>query len=558
MNSKRSCLISISVTVLVATGGAGLASASASAQPPSAGPTDARRIQARSEALNALFSEYWQDYLRRNPEQATAFGDKRYNDRWSDLSAAGRNRSLREDRDYIKRVRAIDITGASEQDKLSAKLLLRTLREELESARFKEWEMPINQIHGLHFEIAQLVATSPFDDQQDYDNYVARLRKVPRLFSELADNMRHGITDGRVQPKLIAEQVLAQVNSILAIEPDNSPFVAPIRNFPASIGANAQRLIARDVNEAIARNVIPAYQRLAKFLETEYLPKGRSTQGIWAIPDGDAYYSFCIRRNTTLEMTAEEIHQVGLDAVKRDESAMLAIANKQGYSDLTSFNAAIRANAQLHATSKEQLLDLYRSDLDHIRAGLPELFAPLPRASLIVEATPAYTERQRPPATYEPGTPDGKRPGRVVVNTFNVTDIQLGGVEAIAYHEGIPGHHLQFSIAQETTGIPEFRKHGEYTAYTEGWALYAEQLGKELGFYQDPYSDYGRLQSDVWRSIRLVVDTGFIRNIGPDNRWWTSPTNTPRSMRRTCSGRPTVTSRGPARPSAIRSANSSY
>ena len=507
MHSKRSGLILISVTLLAATACAG--AAIANAPPPSVGSTNAQSIQARSRALNDLFSEYWQDYLRRNPEQATALGDKRYNDRWSDLSTEERNKSLRRDREYIKRVRAIDTAGVSEEDKLSAELLLRALLDNLESARFKEWEMPINQIYGMHFEIAQLVAKTPFDDEQDYDNYVARLRKVPRLFSQLADNMRRGIDDGRVQPRLVSEKVLAQVKSIIAIKPDDNPFAAPIKNFPAGISADAQRLIAGDVNDAITRDVIPAYQRLAKFLENEYLPKSRSIPGIWAIPDGDAYYSFCIRRNTTLEMTAEEIHQIGLDAVGRDESAMLAIANKLGFSDLKSLNAAIRANAHLHATSKEQLLDLYRSDLEQIHARLTELFGPLPGASLIVEATPAYTERQRPPATYEPGTPDGKHPGRVVVNTFNVTDIQLGNVEAIAYHEGTPGHHLQFSIAQETTGIPEFRKYREYTAYTEGWALYAEELGKDLGFYQDPYSDYGRLQSDVWRSIRLVVDTGL-------------------------------------------------
>ena len=507
MNSKRTCLILISVTMLAATACADAAIDNARAT--SADSANAQSIQARSSALNDLYSDYWQDYLRRNPEQATALGDKRFNDRWSDLSAEERNKSLRRDREFIKRVRAIDTAGVSEQDKLSAELLLRSLLESLESDHYKEWQMPIHQIHGIHFEIPQLVAATPFDDRQDYDRYVARLHKLPRLFSQLIDNMRRGIDEGRVQHVLVSEKVLAQVKSILAIRPDDSPFAAPVKQFPAGISAHAQRRIAAEVNDAIARDVVLAYQRLAAFLENEYLPKSRSVPGIWAIPDGDAYYSFCIRRNTTLAMTADEIHQIGLDAVARDESAMLAIANKQGFSDLKSFNAAIQANPKLHATSKDQLLDLYRSDLDQMHARLPELFGTLPRASLIVEATPAYTERQRPAATYEPGTPDGKRPGRVVVNTFNFTDIQLGNAEATAYHEGNPGHHLQFSIAQETTGIPDFRKFREYTAYTEGWGLYAEQLAKDLGFYQDPYSDYGRLQSDVRRSIRLVVDTGL-------------------------------------------------
>ena len=471
--------------------------------------TNTQSIQVRSQALSSLFSDYWEDHLRHNPEDATALGDKRYNDRWSDLSTEERNRSLQRSHGFTRRLRAIDATSLSEQDKLSADLLLRTLLEDQESVQFKEWEMPVNQIHSIHFELPQLVSVIPFDDIKDYDNYIVRLRRVPRLFNQLTANMKDGIDDGRVQAKLVSEKVLAQVNSILAIKPEDSPFAVPVKKFPPGISADEQRRIAGEINDAIARDVIPSYQRFAKFLETQYIPKGRTEPGIWAIPNGDAYYSFCIRRNTTLDMTADQIHQIGLDGVKRDEAEMLVIANKLDYNDLKSFNAAIQANPKLHVTSKEQLLDSYRFNLDQMKARLPELFGTLPKASLIVEATPAYTEKQRPAATYEAGTPDGKRPGRVVVNTFNFADIQLGNTEVIAYHEGIPGHHLQFSIAQELKGIPEFRKHKEYTAYTEGWGLYAERLGKDLGFYQDPYSDYGRLQSDVWRSIRLVVDTGL-------------------------------------------------
>ena len=470
---------------------------------------DAQEMQARSQALHALFVDYWEDHLLHTPEDATALGDKRYNDRWSDHSPEEIDRSLQRNREYVDRIRAINTAGLSKQDKLSAELLLRTLLEDQESIQFKEWEMPLNQIHGIHFELPQLVDVTPFDNKEDYENYIARLRKVPLLFEQLAVDMKLGIDDGHVQPKLVSEKVLAQVKSILAIQPEEGPFAAPAKKFPASISVDEKRRIADEISGAIAHDVIPAYQRFARFLETEYIPKGRAEPGIWAIPNGDAYYSFCIRRNTTLNMTADQIHQIGLDGVKRDEAEMLTIANKLGYKDLKSFNAAMQANPKLHAASKEQLLDSYRSNLDRMKARLPELFGTLPKAPLIVEATPAYTEKQRPAATYEPGTPDGKRPGRVVVNTYNLGQIFLGDAESIAYHEGIPGHHLQFSIAQEQSGIPEFRKHKEYTAYTEGWGLYAEQLSKDLGFYQDFYSDYGRLQSDIWRSIRLVVDTGL-------------------------------------------------
>ncbi|WP_158823411.1 DUF885 family protein [Granulicella sp. S156] len=469
----------------------------------------AQSVQARSQALNAVFTDYWQDHLRHTPEDATVLGDKRYNDRWSDLSAEEVQRSVQRSREYIQRLRAIDTTGLSKQDKLSAELLLRNLLEDQESVQFKEWEMPVNQIHGIHFELPQLVAVIPFDDVKDYDNYIARLKRVPLLFDQLTADMKLGIDDGHVQPKLVSEKVLAQINSIVAIKLEDSPFYAPTKKFPAGISVDEQRRITGEISDVIAHDVIPAYQRFARFLETQYIPHGRTEPGIWAIPNGDAYYAFCIRSNTTLHMTADQIHQIGLDEVKRDEAAMLVIANKLGYKDLKSFNAAIKANRKLHAASKEQLLDTYRADLDQMKTKLPELFGTLPKADLVVEATPAYTEKQRPAATYEPGSPDGKRPGRVVVNTYNFSEIYLGGAESIAYHEGIPGHHLQFSIALELSGIPEFRKKKEYTAYTEGWGLYAEQLGKDVGFYQDPYSDYGRLQGDIWRAIRLVVDTGL-------------------------------------------------
>lgn len=502
----------IPVIAMIVLAAAALAPGSAGAQRLSPGTPS---IQVRAQSLGVLLNDYWEDHLRHTPEDATTLGDKRYNDRWSDLSIAETGRALLRNQSYVKRLRAIDTAGLSVQDRLSAELLLRDLLEDQESARFKEWEMPLNQIEGVHFRLPQLVAVTPFDDVRDYDNYIARLRKVPRLFSQLMENMQRGVADGRVQPKLVSEKVLAQVESIIALSPEDSPFLAPTRNFPTGISAVERDRISGEIDLAVTRDVVPAYRRLAGFLQTTYIPKGRSEPGTWSIPNGDAYYSFCIRRNTTLAMTAEQIHQIGLAEVKRDEALMLEIAHKLGYSNLQSFNAAANDNPRLHPSSAEQLLDTYRIDLNQMKVKLPELFGKLPEADLVVEATPSYTQKQRPAATYEPGSIDGKRPGRVVVNTYNFKQISLGGAESIAYHEGIPGHHLQFSIAQERSDLPAFRQHKEYTAYTEGWALYAEQLGKDVGFYQDPHSDYGRLEGDIWRAIRLVVDTGL------HSRHWT-------------------------------------
>jgi uncharacterized protein (DUF885 family) len=265
----------------------------------------------------------------------------------------------------------------------------------------------------------------------------------------------------------------------------------------------------------ISKEVLPAYLRFARFLEVSYVPAGRAEPGIWALPGGAKYYAFQIRRETTTNLTAEQIHQIGLDEVKRDEAEMLVIAQKLGFQDLKSFRASFPANPKLHPASADALVEAYRGHVTQMQAKLPQLFGRLPKAPLEVAIVPDYLQKTMYPAYYEPGAPDGSRPGRLRVNTYNATGRNLYAVEAIAYHEGVPGHHLQISIAQELDNVPTFRKHQEYTAYVEGWALYSERLGKEVGFYQDPYSDYGRLEADIWRAIRLVVDTGV------HNQHWT-------------------------------------
>jgi uncharacterized protein (DUF885 family) len=260
--------------------------------------------------------------------------------------------------------------------------------------------------------------------------------------------------------------------------------------------------------DAISKEVLPAYARFARFLEVSYIPAGRDQPGIAALPDGQKYYQFLIKSTTTTDLTAAQIRQIGLDEVAKDEAVMLAIAQKLGFEDLASFRASLKTNPKLHPVSADALVAAYKGYLGPMQARLPQLFGTLPKAPLEVATVPDYLAKNSAPAYYEPGSPDGSRPGRFFVDTYDATHRNLYGVEDIAYHEGIPGHHLQISIAHEMTGIPEFRKFERYTAYTEGWAFYAERLGKDVGLYQDPYSDYGRLEGDIWRAIRLVVDTG--------------------------------------------------
>jgi uncharacterized protein (DUF885 family) len=465
-------------------------------------------IAARSKTLSALFAEIWDDRLKHSPEFASFLGDKRYNDQLTDYSVEEVNASLARGRVFIQRLGEIDTTGLSDQEKLSKQLMLRSLTDDQEAAEFKEWEMPVNQFSGFHTDLARLVNDLQFDTVKDYDDYISRLKKVPKAFSQNMTNMQLGVDEGRVPPQYLLEKAVVQTQALADQKPEDSPFALPLKKFPKTISAAEQKRISDEVLDEIRTDVLPSYARFARFMKAQYVPKGRKEPGVWALPDGDAYYAFLIRQSTTLNKSAAEIHQIGLDEVKRDETEMLAIAKKLGYPDLKSFNAALKTNPKEHPTSKEALLDAYKSYIAQMQPKLPMLFGTLPKAQLEVTAVPAYIEKDQAAAYYNQGSPDGKRPGRVYVNTYNAAERSLTSVEAVAYHEGIPGHHLQVSISQELTGLPEFRKQSYYTAYTEGWALYSERLGKEIGFFQDPYSDYGRLEADIWRAIRLVVDTG--------------------------------------------------
>lgn len=465
-------------------------------------------LEDRRKALNDLFHEYWEDRLKHEPEFASEIGDKRYNDQISDLSVRAVNEELAQEQKYLLRLAAIDPTGFTGEEKTSQELQIRRFEMDEEGAEFKEWEMPIDQSGGIYTEYPRLAAMLSFDTVKDYDDWIARLHALPKAFEQVTQNMEIGMDDGRVTPRFLLEKALVQVKQLANEKPEDSPLALPLKKFPATIAAPEQERIRTEMLDAIAKEALPAYLRFARFLEVSYVPAGREKPGIDALPDGAKYYRFLIRRTTTTDLTPEQIHQMGLEEVKSDEAEMLAIAEKLGFKDLASFRASLKTNPKLHPASAEALLDAYRGYLKPMQAKLPELFGRLPKAPFEVVAVPDYAEKTAAPAYYQAGTPDGSRPGRLFINTYNATERNLYAVEAIAYHEGIPGHHLQMSIARELTGLPEFRKYGGYTAYVEGWGLYAEHLGKDAGFYQDPYSDYGRLEADEWRAIRLVVDTG--------------------------------------------------
>jgi uncharacterized protein (DUF885 family) len=465
-------------------------------------------VEDRRKALNNLFHDYWEANLANSPEFASYIGDKRYNDKLSDYSVKAINAWLEQEQNFMLRLAAIDPTGFTDQQVTSRTMLLRDLAMDEESAEFKEWEMPINQMNGIYSDFPQLVAALNFTTVKDYDDWIARLRELPHVFDQVSTNMSIGMDDHRVPPKYLLEKALDQVKELANQKPEDSPLALPLKSFPASIPAAEQERIKTEMLGVIAKQDLPAYLRFARFLEVSYVPAGRTDPGIWALPDGAKYYQFLIRRTTTTDLTADQIHQIGLDEVKKDEAEMLAIAQKLGYKDLASFHASLKTNQKLKPASAAALLDAYRGYLTPMQARLPQLFGHLPKTPFEVVPVPEYMAKTSSSAYYQPGTPDGSRPGRLFIDTYNFADRNLDQVEATAYHEGLPGHHMQISIQQEMTDVPEFRKFEGFTAYQEGWALYTERLGKDVGLYQDPYSDYGRLEGDIWRAIRLVVDTG--------------------------------------------------
>jgi uncharacterized protein (DUF885 family) len=472
------------------------------AQSPAAAPDVATRIAAQ----NALFEEFWQNGLRENPERATAVGDYRYNDRLGDYSLAHYTAMNAENKTYLARLSAISTSGFAEQDLLSHELLERGLRQRVEDFGLKNYEMSVNQQNGIHTSLSDLPNAIPLDSVKHYDDYIARLHQIPRVLSESTDVLRQGIADHLMPPRFICEQVAAQATDVA----NSKPFLLPIKKIPASFSDADRQRITAAIQQVVDTEVAPAYIKFAAFIKNDYAPHGRTEIGVSSLPDGKHRYEVAVREMTTTNMTPAEIHQLGLDEIKRITGQMTDLAHQAGYKDLASFREALRSNPKYIPTSSDQILDTFRHYIAQMQPKLPELFTVLPDCPVTVEAIPSYMTGAA--THYQTGTPDCKRPGRVSVATSDFAHRTLIDDEATAYHEGIPGHHMQLSIQQQLKGLPQFRLHGgggNFTAFTEGWALYAEQLGKDIGFYQDPASDYGRLSSELFRAVRLVVDTGI-------------------------------------------------
>jgi len=469
---------------------------------------NAQSLDARRQQFKQLLADEWEYEMRESPEFATIIGDYRYNDQWSDASLAHVPQQKRDLQQWLSRFQAVDPSGFPEQENLSHSLMLRSLRERIEGIDLKIYEMPVDQFNGVQLLVPQFVSLVPLNSTKQYEDYLTRLHRLPRLFDQVTETLQQGEKDKLMPPRFLLEKVVTQCKSIGTAVGDASAFARPVAQFPDAVPAADRKRLHDAILAAIDSEVRPAYTKLADFIATEYAPKGRTDPGLWALPNGDALYHFAIRQMTTTTMEPEAIHQLGLSEVSRIEGDMLDIAKKLGSSDLKTFRAALKTNSKLSVTSKQQLLDAYRHYIDQMNPQLFKLFGLLPKTHVEIRPMQEYREKEAAAAEYNQGTPDGSRPGIVYVNTGDFEHRTLTEVESTAYHEGVPGHHMQISIAQTLPELPPFRQQGGYTAYIEGWALYAERLGKDIGFYQDPYSDYGRLSGEMLRAIRLVVDTG--------------------------------------------------
>ena len=462
------------------------------------------------QELNALFDADWQWTMRTFPEFATSVGDPRYNDRLSDSSLAGSRAQNAHAREMLARARGIDRAALNEQDAISYDLFIHEKEKALQAAQFYEYNpQPMSQLDGIHISFPQLVSQMPFNNIKDYHNYLARLRTLPRYIDGVIEQLQQGMASGWVAPAVTMQLIPDQLNDFVATL-DRGPVSAPFNNMPSSIPQPIRAKLAREGELVLKQAVAPAFRKLETFMREKYVPASRASISASALPAGPAYYAHAVKVSTTTSMTPQEIHELGLREVARIQAQLRGVMQQVGFKgDFAAFVRHLNSDPRFFYTRPEEMLEAYRALVRRADAQLPQLFAELPRAKVDVKPVPAVGAENQAGAYYESGTPDGSRPGYFVANLSKLDSRPKWGMETLTLHEAVPGHHLQTARAQELKAIPNFRRFGWYVAFGEGWALYAESLGGEMGFFSDPYSMAGHLDAELFRAARLVVDTGI-------------------------------------------------
>lgn len=460
--------------------------------------------------LKALFAIYWDDELRRDPLDATFVGEHRYDDRLPDPSTAARQALAAKHRRTLDALRGIDPAGLSEDERIDRDVLLFILDTWLQGEAFHEHLIPLTQQEGLHLKFAQSVNFHPAATAGDLENYRLRLEAFPAAVDATIAVMREGMALGRVPPRVTMAKVVPQLRAVAAARPEDSPLYGIVARLPAEWPSARRDEVAATIRAAIAGKVSPAYARFADFLEATYLPACRETIGLSAAPDGAAHYRWLVRSFTTTALTPEQVHGIGLAEMAGVRAGMETIRRKVGFEgDLAAFLRHMRTDPRFRNRDSAEILAKYRAILRDVDARLPLLFGKLPRADYGLKEIEPYRAKSAAAGYYYPCPEDGSRPGYFYVNTSDPTSRTTYSMQALAYHEAVPGHHLQFALAVEAAGRPAFRKNGYIPAFSEGWGLYSEALPREVGLYTDPYAEYGRLEYNAWRCARLVVDTGI-------------------------------------------------
>jgi uncharacterized protein (DUF885 family) len=454
--------------------------------------------------LHRLFEETWADTMAEDPEWATVIGYPGYDDRWADVSAEGHDRRLGKARSTLRALAAFTDDALDDVDRVSRDVLARQCREQLDGARFHLELLPLNQLMGVQQDPAMVIEAQPAGSPEERERIVERLRRLPRVVDDTIDNLRRGLAAGITPPQICLRDVPQQIRNQLVADPLESPLLVPFR----AADADAVRDAAA---EAYSAHVVPAFERLHSFVVDTYLPGARSTIACRDLPDGPELYEHLVGVHTTTSMTAEEIHEIGRSEVDRIRAEMERVVHEAGFDDFAGYSRHLRTSPDQHHETAEALLDGYRDIARRVSEHLPRLFGRLPRIPFEIVPVPPYAEQSQTAAYYLPGSPDpvAGRPGQFFANTYDLLSRFVWEMEALTLHEAVPGHHLQIALAQELDELPEFRRNIWLTAYGEGWGLYAESLGPEVGCYQDPASRFGALIGEIWRAVRLVVDTGL-------------------------------------------------
>ena len=476
--------------------------------PPAAkGASPAR--SAAASTLHALFEAEWENTMRESPVYASALGDRRYNDRWDDVGLAGIDRRHRHDLAVLVKLDAVPRGDLSPDDRLNYDLFRRNCETSVEAHRFRLHLLPVNQREGIQT-ADELGDQLPFETVKDFEDWIARLRAFRTYADQTVEVMREGVRAKLVHPRVVMDRVPAQLDAQIVTDPDKSPFFKPLRAIPTSIPASEGARLTRAARAAILQSVVPGFARLKSFLVGEYLPACFDKVGAWQLPDGDALYVFVAHKHTTTSLSPQQIHDTGLREVARIRAEMQRIMTKVGFAgSLEEFFRFLRSDPRFYCKTPGELFDAYAATAKRIDPKLVKVFRRLPRMPYGVEAISANIAPDTTTAYYREGAADGSRAGTFMVNLYKPEARPIWEMMALSLHEAVPGHHLQIALAMEQENIPQFRRHADYTAFVEGWGLYAESLGDEMGLYDDPYAKFGQLAYEMWRAVRLVVDTGM-------------------------------------------------